>query len=142
MVEILSNKNLATRFQILVEIADHGPEVKQKKIAAKLGITPQAISKHVRHLPEEKLVVSTGRSSYRVSTQGVNWILEVLRSLQGYVSLVQRAVTNITVCAAIAESDIAQGQRVGLKMKDGLLFATEQIEGGARGTAVSSASGR
>lgn len=139
MVEILRNRNLLTRFQIMVEIAGSGPLVQQKKIADRLGVTPQAVSEHVRHLLEEELVISTGRSSYRVSPQGVNWMLEVLRGLQGYVSQVQQAVTNITVCAAIAESNITRGQEVGLKMKDGLLVAGMPTGGEATGTAVSSA---
>ncbi len=140
MVEILQNKNAATRFQILVEIAASGPSIQQKSIAAKLGVTPQAISDYIRQLVNEDLVVSTGRSHYRVSTKGVNWMLTVLRELRGYASLVEQAVTNITVCAAIAECDINQGQAVGLKMKNGLLFATSQTNGGARGMAVSSVS--
>ncbi len=140
MVEILQSKNSATRFQILVEIATSGPSIQQKNIAAKLGITPQAISAYIHQLVTEDLVVSTGRSHYRVSTKGVNWMLKVLRELRGYASVVEQAVTNITVCAAIAESDISQGQAVGLKMKNGLLFATSQMSGGARGIAVSSVS--
>jgi putative transcriptional regulator len=140
MVEVLQNKSSATRFQILVEIAASGPSIQQKSIAAKLGVTPQAISDYIRQLVEEELVISTGRSQYRVSTQGVNWMLKVLRELRGYASLVEQAVTNITVCAAIAECDINQGQAVGLKMKNGLLFATSQTNGGARGIAVSSVS--
>ena len=140
MVEILQNKNSATRFQILVEIAASGPSIQQKSIAAKLGISPQAISDYIHQLLKEDLVVSTGRSRYRVSTKGVNWMLKVLRELRSYASLVEQAVTNITVCAAIAECDINQGQAVGLKMKDGLLFATSQTNGGARGIAVSSVS--
>ena len=140
MVEILQNKNSATRFQILVEIAASGPNIQQKVIATKLGVTPQAISDYVRQLMKEDLVVSTGRSQYRVSTKGVNWMLKVLRELRSYASLVERAVTNITVCAAIAECDLNQGQAVGLKMKSGLLFATSQTNGGARGIAVSNVS--
>jgi len=140
MVEILQSKNSATRFQILVEIATSGPSIQQKSIAVKLGITPQAISAYIHQLVKDDLVVSTGRSHYRVSTKGVNWMLKVLRELRGYASVVEQAVTNITVCAAIAEGDINQGQAVGLKMKDGLLFATSQTNGGARGMAVSSVS--
>jgi putative transcriptional regulator len=140
MVEILQNKNAATRFQILVEIAVSGPSIQQKSIAVKLGVTPQAISDYIRQLVKEDLVVSTGRSHYRVTAKGVNWMLKVLREVRSYASLVERAVTNITVCAAIAEGDINQGQAVGLKMKNGLLFATSQTNGGARGTAVSGAS--
>jgi len=140
MVEILQNKNSATRFQILVEIAASGPNIQQKSIAVKLGVTPQAISDYIRQLVEEDLVVSTGRSHYRVSAKGVNWVLNVLRQLRGYASMVEQAVTNITVCAAIAECDIRQGQAVGLNMKNGLLFATSQTNGGARGIAASSVS--
>lgn len=140
MVEILQNKNAATRFQILVEIAASGPGIQQKSIATKLGVTPQAISDYIRQLVKDDLVVSTGRSHYRVSAKGVNWMLKVLRELRGYASLVEQTVTNITVCAAIADCDISQGQAVGLKMKNGLLFATSQTNGGARGIAVSSVS--
>ncbi len=138
MVEILQNKNAATRFQILVEIATSGPSIQQKSIAVKLGLTPQAISDYIHQLVNEDLVVSTARSHYRVSTKGVNWMLKILRELRDYASMVEQAVTNITVCAAIAESDINQGQAVGLRMKDGLLFATTQTSSGARGIAVSS----
>jgi putative transcriptional regulator len=138
MVEILQSKNSATRFQILVEIATSGPGIQQKSIAVKLGITPQAISEYIRQLVKEDLVVSTGRSHYRVSPRGVNWMLKVLRELRDYASVVEQAVTNITVCAAIAGGDIAQGQAVGLKMKNGLLFATSRIGSGARGIAASS----
>jgi putative transcriptional regulator len=138
MVEILQNKNAATRFQILVEIATSGPGIQQKSIAVKLGVTPQAISDYIRQLVKEGLVVSTGRSNYKVSPMGVNWMLKILRELRSYASLVEQAVTNITVCAAIAESDVNQGQAVGLRMKDGLLFATARTDSGARGIAVSS----
>jgi putative transcriptional regulator len=137
MVEILQNKSSATRFQILVEIATSGPGIQQKSIALKLGLTPQAISEYIHQLVSEDLVVSGGRSHYRVSAKGVNWMLKILRELRDYASVVEQAVTNITVCAAIADTDINQGQAVGLKMKDGLLFATAGIDSGARGIAVS-----
>jgi len=140
MVEILQNKNSATRFQILVEIAASGPNIQQKDIATKLGVTPQAISDYVHQLTKEELVVSIGRSQYKVSTKGVNWMLKVLRELRSYTSMVERAVTNVTVCAAIAECDLNQGQTVGLKMRNGLLLATSQINSGARGIVVSSVS--
>lgn len=138
MVEILQNKNASTRFQILVEIAASGPGIQQKVIAAKLGITPQAVSEYIHQLVDEDLVIAAGRSSYSLSTRGVNWMIKVLRELRSYSSRVEQAITNITVCAAIADMDIKQGQIVGLKMKDGLLYATRQLNVGARGTAVSS----
>ncbi len=48
------------------------------------------------------MVVSTTRSSYRVSAKGVNWILKMLRELRDYTGAAAQAVTNITVCAAVA----------------------------------------
>ncbi|MFH1003729.1 MAG: MarR family transcriptional regulator [Chloroflexota bacterium] len=137
-MEILQNRN-ATRFQILVEIAAGGPAIQQKRIAAKLGVTPQAVSEHVRRLVAGEMIAATGRSGYRVSDKGVNWMLKMLRELQGYVAVVQQAVTNITVCAAIADTDINQGQPVGLSMKAGLLYATAPVNGQAQGIAATGA---
>lgn len=139
MIEILQSKNAATRFQILVEVAASGPNVHQRAIAEKLGITPQAVSEHFQQLQKEGLLLATNRSNYRVSATGVNWVLRMLRELNDYVSLAEKAVTNITVCAAIAESDLAEGQKVGLTMKEGLLFAVPRPGGGATGIAMSSA---
>ena len=124
----------------MVEIASYGPNIQQRHIAARLGITPQAISEYIHQLVDEGYIVSKGRSSYEVSIKGVNWMLEMFRELNGYVSLAAKAVTNITICAAIAECNIAKGQTVGLKMKDGFLYATTQVNGGAKGTAQSSVS--
>ncbi len=138
MVEILQNKNAASRFQILVEIAAQGPVIHQKSIAARLGFTPQAISDYVHQLLDAGLLISSGRSAYKVSARGVNWMIKGLRELNDYVAMVQQAVTNITTCAAIAEDDIEEGQAVGLKMKEGLLFAGRETGSGARGIARSS----
>jgi putative transcriptional regulator len=138
MAEILQNKNSSTRFQILVEIAASGPAVRQRSIASKLGITPQAVSDYIRKMTDEGTIISN-KTGYRVSIKGVNWMLRMLRELNEYTALVTKAVTNVTVCAAITESDIDPGQTVGLKMKDGLLFAFPYSGQGAQGVAVSGA---
>lgn len=57
MIEILQNKNSSTKFQIIVEIAASGPNIHQRSIAAKLGITPQAVSDHIRKLVDEGTVI-------------------------------------------------------------------------------------
>lgn len=137
MVEILQNKNAASRFQILVEIASQGPNIQQRKIAQRLGITPQAVSDYIHQMSDEGLISVSGRSYYKITPPGVNWMLKVLRELRHYASQVEKAVTNITVCAAIAETDLKKGQRVGLKMRDGLLYATAHIDSGASGIALS-----
>lgn len=139
MTQILKSKNLATKFQILVEIAANQPTVHQKSIAAKLNVTPQAISEYVMKMEREGWVTSQGRSKYQVTREGINWVLSMIRELDSYSDYVRRMITNVTVCAAVAHDNLVQGQSVGLVMKDGLLFATEDVGEGAKGIAVSEA---
>jgi putative transcriptional regulator len=139
MIEVLRNKNLTTKFQILVEIADRGPDIQQREIAHKLKITPQAVSDYIAQLINDKLLISNGRSVYRVTNEGVDWIIKTLRDLVSYSSFVQQAVNNISICAAIAEEDLQKDQKVGLKMRDGLLCVSSDTNSGATGTTISDA---
>jgi putative transcriptional regulator len=139
MIEVLRNKNLTTRFQILVEIANAGPGVQQREIAQNLNITPQAVSDYIAQLSGEGLLAAEGRARYRVTNQGVNWIIKTLRELGDYNTFIQRAITNLSTCAAIARDDLEKGQKVGLEMKDGLLLATSGKESKATGTAITDA---
>ena len=138
MIEVLRNKNLTTRFQILVEIANAGPTIQQREVAKNLNITPQAVSDYIAQLTGEGLLVTEGRARYRVTNQGVNWIIKTLRELGDYNTFIQRAITNLSTCAAIAEDNLKKGQQVGLKMKDGLLFASAGKQA-AGGTTISGA---
>ncbi len=137
MVQVLRNKNLATKFQILIEIAANQPNIQQRDIARRLNITPQAISEYIKELIKEGSLTSKGRSRYKVTTEGVNWVLKALGELRSYSSFAAKAVANISVSAAVADCNLSQGQTVGLKMKDGLLFATDTVGKGARGIVVS-----
>ena len=139
MIEVLKNKNATTKMQIMVEIAGSGPNVQQREIAKSLEITPQAVSDYIGQLVGDKMLVSEGRSVYRVTNEGVNWIIKMLRDLSGYTEHIQKAVTDISVCAAMAEDDLEAGQKVGLKMKDGLLIATKSTARRAAAIAVSGA---
>jgi putative transcriptional regulator len=139
MIEVLRNKNLTTKFQILVEIADGGPDIQQREIARKLEITPQAVSDYIAQLIKEKMLTALGRSSYKVTNEGVDWLIKALRELSGYNLFIQRAVNNISVCAAIAEDDLEKGRKVAIKMKDGRLFALAGSDSGATGITTSGA---
>lgn len=139
MAEILRNKNLATKFQILVEIAANQPNIQQREIASKLDVTPQAVSEYVLKMEDDGWVSSEGRSRYRVTQEGVNWVLKSLRELEEYTSFVRKAMTNVTISAAVADCDLSEGQPVGLIMRDGLLFATRNVGDKARGIAVNDA---
>jgi putative transcriptional regulator len=82
MTQVLRNKNLATRFQILVEIAANQPSIQQKDIARKIGVTSQAVSDYISKLEKDGWITSDGRSRYRITKEGVNWMLKSLRELQ------------------------------------------------------------
>jgi len=139
MVEILRNKNIATRFQILVEIAAKQPDIQQRHIAKTLDITPQAVSDYIKQLLKDGLLTSDGRSRYRVSNEGVDWILKQLKEAQEYFNSVEKAVSNIKVSAAVAGCNLSRGQSIGLVMRKGLLVATSDLGVGATGIAVSNA---
>jgi putative transcriptional regulator len=140
MAQILKSKNLATKFQIMVEIAAHQPNIQQKDIAPRLGITSQAVSEYIRELIKDGWLSSEGRSRYRVTKEGVDWILQMSRQLHSYAWFVSKAVADISTTTAIAGSDLSIGQPASLYMKDGLLFASDLISGkGAKGIAVTEA---
>jgi putative transcriptional regulator len=140
MAQILQSKNLATKFQIMVEIAAHQPNVQQKDIAQRLGITSQAVSEYVKELIKDGWLSSEGRSRYKVTKEGVDWILQMSRQLHSYAWFVSKAVADISTTTAIADSDLSVGQPASLYMKDGLLLASKVISGrGAKGTTVTEA---
>ncbi len=139
MTRILQDKATATRLQILIEIAAGQPDIQQKDIARRLEITPQWVSEYMLKFVEEGLVVSEGRSKYRVTAEGVDWLLKMLRELREYFSMAEKIVRNISICAAMADCDLVKGQQVGLWMKDGLLYAGTLAGQNARGIAVMSA---
>jgi len=140
MAQILKSKNLATKFQIMVEIAAHQPNIQQKDIAPRLGITSQAVSEYVKELIKDGWLSSEGRSRYKVTKEGVNWILQMSRQLHSYAWFVSKAVADISTTTAIAGSDLSVGQPASLYMKDGLLFASDVIsDKGAKGIAATAA---
>jgi len=141
MAQILKSKNLATKFQIMVEIAAHQPNIQQKDIAPKLGITSQAVSEYIRELIKDGWLDSQGRSRYRVTREGVDWILQMSRQLHSYAWFVSKVIADISATTAIADSDLSVGQPASLYMKDGLLFASDIISNnkGAKGIAVTEA---
>ncbi len=138
MTQLLRSTNLATKFQILVEVAANQPDIQQKDIAERLDLSPQAVSDYVRELVREGWLVSEGRSKYKITREGVDWMLKGLREWQNYYEAVQKTIASVSVSAAVADCDISEGQEVGLLMRDGLLFATGDPKAEARGVAVSS----
>ncbi len=129
MTDVPQSRSVSTRFRILVEIASRQPSVQQKDVARELGITVQAVSERVKELMSAGLVVSRGRASYSVTASGVDWLLRHARELQSYSERISRIVRDISITAAMADCDLASGQKVALSMVEGLLHARPWVDG-------------
>ena len=58
MSQLIRSTNLATKFQILAEIAARQPDVQQRDIAKRLELSPQAVSDYVKELLQDGWVGS------------------------------------------------------------------------------------
>jgi len=139
MTNLFRSANLATKFQILVEVAANQPDIQQRDIAERLDLSPQAVSDYFKELAKDGWLVSKGRSKYRITPDGVGWLIRGLAEWQEYSNAVRKAIISMSVSTAIADSDLSAGQKVGLVMKDGLLFASDDSKGPATGAAISKA---
>ncbi|HZD42607.1 MAG TPA: winged helix-turn-helix transcriptional regulator [Methanomicrobiales archaeon] len=124
---ILRSKSEATRFQILVEIAENQPSVRQQEIAQKLGVTPQAVSEYIRELVEEGMVSAHGRGRYEVTRKGIEWVLNNAEVLETYARHIRRDIIHqISIWTAIAAEPLKEGDTVGVYMQNGLLYASKE----------------
>lgn len=140
MVNILQSKRESSRFQILVEIAAHQPNLRQKEVAERLGVTPQAISEYIKELVANGLVTTDGRMRYSITKEGVEWLLEGAAELKRYARVVMEdIISHVSVWTALAEADLAEGERVSLEMRDGLLYANRKEGIEASGITISEA---
>ena len=140
MVNILQSKRESSRFQILVEIAAHQPNLRQKEVAERLGVTPQAISEYIKELVANGLVTTDGRMRYSITKEGVEWLLEGAAELKRYARVVMEdIISHVSVWTALSEADLAEGERVSLEMRGGLLYANRKEGIEASGITISDA---
>ena len=140
MADVLENKRAATRFRILVEIADRQPAVSQGEIADAVGVTSQAVSEYMRELVDDGLVEKEGRSRYRTTKEGVDWLLRSAKDVRRFADHVTEDVLgSVGEDTAIATDAVAEGDPVTLTIVDGLLHATPGGEGPATGVATTDA---
>ncbi|AKB83063.1 MarR family protein [Methanosarcina barkeri 3] len=141
MIKILQTKSGVTKFQVLIEIAAHQPNVRQKEIAAKIGITPQAVSEYIKELVNDGLIVTEGRVRYRITKEGVEWVLENATEMKQYARFVMEdIISHVSTWTAIAKEDMKEGEQVYLKMERGLLYVSSTEKTGASGSVISDAS--
>ncbi|WP_255152033.1 MarR family transcriptional regulator [Halorarius halobius] len=137
---VLRSKRDATRYQILVEIAERQPAVSQQEVADAIGITAQAVSDYLQELVAEGYVEKHGRGRYEVTKEGVDWLIsrtDTLREVVEHVS--EDVIGQVDVETALATTDIEEGQTVSLTMREGVLRARAGDTGSATAVAVTDA---
>ncbi len=140
MVDVLDNKRAATKFRVLVEIADRQPAVNQGEIAEAVGVTSQAVSEYIRELVAEGFVEKEARSRYRVTNEGVDWLLQQAGDVRRFADHVTEDVLgSMQEDAALATAAIEAGDDVSLTIEDGLLHAAPGGSGPATGVATTDA---
>jgi putative transcriptional regulator len=139
-LDVLRSKREATRYQILVEIAERQPAVSQQEIADAIGITAQAVSDYLQDLTAAGHVESGGRGRYEVTKEGVDWLISRTEDLQAYTRHVtEDIVGRVEVDTAIATADVKTGDTVGLAMREGVLHAVPGSSHEATAVAVTDA---
>lgn len=137
---VLRSKRNATRYQILVQIAERQPAVSQQEIADAIGITSQAVSDYLRDLIEQGHVQKHGRGRYEVTKEGVDWLISQTHELRDFVRHVSEDVIGqVEIETALATATISEGQTVSLSMQDGVLRATPGETANATAVAVTDA---
>jgi putative transcriptional regulator len=137
---VLQSKRDATRYQILVQIAERQPAVSQQEVADAIGITSQAVSDYLQDLVSQGYVDKQGRGRYEVTKEGVDWLISQTERLREYVEHVSTDVIGqVDVEAALATAPIEPGQPVTLSMHDGTLHATPGSAGSATAVAITEA---
>jgi putative transcriptional regulator len=140
MSRALEDKRTATRLRVLVEIADRQPAVSQGEIAEAVGVTSQAVSEYIRELVADGYVEKEGRSRYRTTKEGVDWLFREVKSIRQFTDHVTEDVLqSVQEDAALATDRIEAGDTVTLSLREGLLHATPGEEGPATGTATTTA---
>jgi len=138
--ELLRSKRDATRYQILVQIAERQPAVSQQEIAGAIDITAQAVSNYLQELIEAGHVEKHGRGRYEITKEGVDWLISRTDNLRSFVDHVsEEVIGQVDVESAIAAGGVTEGQRVSLAMRDGYLHALPEEDTGATAVAVTDA---
>lgn len=126
-MKVFKKKGELTRFQILAEIAKTQPHLRQKDIAKKLGISIQAVSENIKSLTDDGFVEIRGDTiRYHITKRGIEKLKKEAADLRKYADEVSETMnTYKSIWPAIAEDDLEEGEKVWLKMENGILYATK-----------------
>ena len=130
----LRSKGHLTRLLILLEVVNNR-HATLKAIAKNMDITTQAVSDYYRQMLKDGLMDQVD-GYYRATKEGVLYLQEGLFALKSFVDDKISTLDLIQTCAVIADREIKKGQKVGLFMKDGLLYASPGKRSSSTGEAL------
>jgi putative transcriptional regulator len=120
---LLRDKGEFTKFQILMEVMQNQPHVKQKDISDAVGITIQAISKYFKELTNEGLLeIGSDRADYRLTPKAITKLKEEVKNLESYVKTIKNQMKVEHAWIALATQPVKAGQQVGLITKEGIFY--------------------
>ncbi|MGC9516373.1 MAG: MarR family transcriptional regulator [Methanomicrobiales archaeon] len=139
-MNVFKKKGELTQFQILAEIAKNEPHLRQKDIAEKLDITVQAVSENLKNLADAGYVeTKMGRSKYKITKRGIDKVKMEASNLKRFADEVLDTISTYkSIWPAIAKEDLKSGDRVGLAMDNGTLYAAK-VESSAHAEVLSDA---
>jgi putative transcriptional regulator len=138
--DVLKNKRDATRYRILVQIAERQPAVSQQEIADTIGVTSQAVSNYLQELIKRGDVEKHARGRYEVTKEGVDWLISRTDNLRSFVDHVsENVIGQVDVESALARATIGEGETVSLSMEGGYLRATPDGSGSTTAVAITDA---
>ncbi len=113
---ILRDKSKITKLLILLEIAKG--RRKLREIAESIDVTVQAVSEYMKELEREGLV-----HNWKIRPRGFAFISSAIEEIGEFVHTASDLIKKERVTEAIAGEPIKKGERVGLFMKNGYLWA-------------------
>lgn len=121
---ILREKGESTEFQILLEVLRSQPHVKQKDVADAVGITVQAVSKYFKKLIKQGyLEAGSERADYRLTEKATEKLDDYLKNLSAYTARIKNDLKIERLLPALATQYVKEGERAGIIMKEGVLYA-------------------
>lgn len=113
---ILRDKGKMTKMLILLSILKGNKKLKD--IAEDVGITMQGVSEYVKELESEGHI-----KNGKITPFGMEFLYDTLEEIGDFVHDAGKLIGKIRVTEAIAGEEIRKGDRVGLFMENGYIYA-------------------
>ncbi|MCI4434995.1 MAG: winged helix-turn-helix transcriptional regulator [Thermoplasmata archaeon] len=114
---MIKRKSEMTKMAILIEIM-HGKK-KIKDISKSVNITIQGVSEYIKLLKKEGYI----DKNMNITMDGVDFVYKKMEELRSFITEVMSDMKFITNTEAIAGEEIKKGERVGLFMENGYMYA-------------------